>query len=674
MFAIIRLAEGYSLAFAWVCLFFVLGYAILPFGKAHPGDRRSSSLLRIVVTCAAGMSAYGLLLFALAASGIFFPATELAGFVLLFLCAAFANRKKFLSRAYWRTQLDVVLSSVDSGLFAVVVAALVVGVPSVVSSNLQSDAMNYHLPYALEWARAGRLTVNPFLQFPFYANNYLLFYAQILQLGGGIFICFFSWVMGLLTAVSVYAAIRRLCAESSRGFATVTGSIAAVSVLLCPVYLRWLNTAYVDAAIGAFALMAIMAFHLSTEDRSERWLYAAAIIGGFFVGLKASLLILLPVIALGLVVLSGRMAFPRRVIALTLTVLVICASPWYLRNLVLAGDPIPPTLNIALHGRDGIMTKDEWQHLQSDFRMVPAPSEVPTVPLRAFLDPTSHPFRDDGTSGIVLMIYACVISFGAALAFRRLSAQAAVYGTGAAALVLYWLVTSTLLRYSIIFMPAIVVAFVASLHATLKTSLLARCVVGIGLIICLIPSPSAIAAMPQGTDFYRRQYYGYYCYLLRTYTSDDAYLARMIPHYDSEEEVSELVQRVSVRPRVYLFSPIVRYYFERHGIQAIGEWEGPSGYYRLLRAIQADVAAQYMRNLDATAVLITSTGPLAGFAQPLVEQLAANGYCMVHLSGGDVAAIDVTPSRCTAERRGPVALAAKSHPHSVSVHLFEDAR
>ena len=75
--------------------------------------------------------------------------------------------------------------------------------------------------------------------------------------------------------------------------------------------------------------------------------------------MKASFLVLVPVFGDRPRVGDGRDRNARRgAVAGILAVLCAVSAPWYVRNLVLAGDPIAPTLNIALYGSDGLWKND----------------------------------------------------------------------------------------------------------------------------------------------------------------------------------------------------------------------------------------------------------------------------------------------------------------------------
>ena len=60
-----------------------------------------------------------------------------------------------------------------------------------------------HLAYAVDWANAGHIYADPFLRFPDYANNFLLFDSAFLILKLGDYCHFLTWLCGLLTCLGV---------------------------------------------------------------------------------------------------------------------------------------------------------------------------------------------------------------------------------------------------------------------------------------------------------------------------------------------------------------------------------------------------------------------------------------------------------------------------------------
>ena len=75
------------------------------------------------------------------------------------------------------------------------------------------------------------------------------------------------------------------------------------------------------------------------------------------------------------------------------------------------------------------------------------------------------------------------------------------------------------------------------------------------------------------------------------------------------------------------------YYFRRNGVLSIGNWTGPAGWFRLLQAIDAGEAAEFLNGLGTRAVFLSPQQLIdAGIEHVLVEQLESAGYREVPLT------------------------------------------
>jgi len=147
------------------------------------------------------------------------------------------------------------------------------------SAPLEWDALAYHLPYARQYAEAGGLVLDERLRFPLHSHNFQLLYA-----------------VGLQFAAEPAAQL-------------------------------------LHAGCGALSAIGLYVF--------ARHHYGAAVAGlAVAVGTKYQGLVQLPVFALALAVAArGRGWRPALAAAATLAVF---GSAWYLRNLLIAGDPLHP--------------------------------------------------------------------------------------------------------------------------------------------------------------------------------------------------------------------------------------------------------------------------------------------------------------------------------------------
>ncbi|NLE52809.1 MAG: glycosyltransferase family 39 protein [Chloroflexi bacterium] len=127
-----------------------------------------------------------------------------------------------------------------------------------------------------------------------------------------------------------------------------TGLIAALLLALTPIFVRWSATGYTDVPAGMFvALSALFAWRL-LQDGSGRDALLAGVMAGLAAWTKNSAL----AVALSLAAIVAYGMLPRmegarltlRHAALAGLGGLVTAGPWYIRNLLLIGRPVPATL------------------------------------------------------------------------------------------------------------------------------------------------------------------------------------------------------------------------------------------------------------------------------------------------------------------------------------------
>jgi len=631
MFALSRLAEGLVIAHIFLLVSFLVGSGVFSVPTART-QSAAHAMLRTVCTCAAGMAILGFVMFVLAVIGLFSAPFVISATAVLLLLGSVLGKRGISNSEYWSGRVRSLIESWDLPTLLVYGVMLVLAVPSVIP-NLGGDPINYHLAFAGDLAHSAKLVVDPFLRFPFYANNYTLLFAALLSLHGAAFVNFLTWVAALLTGLGVYASVRTaLDGNRIRLWPAVVSGALMLAVILSPTFLRWLNTAYLDVPIGTFALSPVLCMQLALLERDRRWLFVAAVIAAFFIGMKPSFLVLFPVFALAIFLTARGMQVPRKIAWLCLLLYLILSAPWYIRNLILAGDPVPPVVNIALYGTDGIVTKSEWNALQSDLATTRTGRALFILPFRAFVEPGSRDFREYGVNALMLLLYVpmlvLIVRLGLGARGDPILPISVVLLT---AFVLYWFFTGTLLRYALLFFPLLAACLGFSAAAiTINMPAYWRSylapIIGLIAIASIIPSPGT-------KEFYRRIYHSGYKDLASAYTGDQAYLMHFGEGYAEEEYASSTLARAGIRGRVYGLGKSDPYFFQRHGFVSIGDWVGPAGYFRLAHAVDAGQAPRYLADLGVDAVLIDPPPPLRGLAVPLERQLTAHGFCAVQVPG-----------------------------------------
>jgi hypothetical protein len=199
------------------------------------------------------------------------------------------------------------------------------------------DALMYHLQAPKEFLGAGAIRLLP-ENWP--ANDPLT--PQMLYLLGiGLGTDVFARLVNLGFAILLAAGLWFFSARRASPWV----AWLAVGILVgTPIFPFWGSLAYADMAWAAFELMALVSLINWLEGQGRGWLWLSGILGGLAMGSKY--LGLAGVAALGatLLVWSRRGSLRRLVAAgaqFGFTALAV-ASPWYLKNLVLAGNPFYP--------------------------------------------------------------------------------------------------------------------------------------------------------------------------------------------------------------------------------------------------------------------------------------------------------------------------------------------
>ena len=196
------------------------------------------------------------------------------------------------------------------------------------------DAVVYHLRVPREFARTGtwsRLDVVQSFQ-PMYVE---MLFGEGLVVGGGVVAALAHWVLGLGALAAAAAWGRRLGGDAVW---------AAVIFGATGLYVWESTSAFIDLGL---ALFSALAFFWSTETDGD---WFPAILGGTFAGLAAGSKFTGLMVGLLAGGLSVAVVWPdwrrglRRLFIIGCLVVLI-SLPWYVRNVLLTGNPIYPLAN-----------------------------------------------------------------------------------------------------------------------------------------------------------------------------------------------------------------------------------------------------------------------------------------------------------------------------------------
>lgn len=208
---------------------------------------------------------------------------------------------------------------------------------------LAYDAAVYHLPYARAFAEAHRLVELPDLIFPVFPQLVETLFAGLLSAtGADTPTHLVQWSAVAAAALLLYGAGRRL-------FSARAGLWAAALWLAHPLVHYQAASAYVDATLALFVLLALCAWERWRERPEPAWLVTAGAALGFAAATKYLGLLWIALFALLTLVAAPRGRRWRGACAL-LAVAVLVAGPWYLRIYRATGNPVHPFLGPLFEG------------------------------------------------------------------------------------------------------------------------------------------------------------------------------------------------------------------------------------------------------------------------------------------------------------------------------------
>ncbi len=193
------------------------------------------------------------------------------------------------------------------------------------------DETAYHLPYAKHYVENQGLSVNSFLRYPLYAHNYVLFYSLALMAYDDVLAHLFHAFAALLTALGIYSLGSMIDAKK-------TGLIAAILFISTPVVYGLMKTAYIDLGLSLFVFLSLYAIILWDKTEDNLYLWIAGVSIGLAIGTKYSGFLYLLITSVFFIIFTKKVKHLAYFIGIGLLV----GSPWYIRNLLISGNPIPP--------------------------------------------------------------------------------------------------------------------------------------------------------------------------------------------------------------------------------------------------------------------------------------------------------------------------------------------
>ncbi len=610
MLAIRSYFIGLAVVHAVWFYFFTTGLLV----RSVSGQCRSFSVADLVVTSVAGMALSGFTLLLLGFAHLFNPIGIAIIPVVEALLFWLIRGDNWLSWGFWRGTGRRFIESWTLPAIFVYLLFLFLAVPAVVPYT-SADSVGYHLPYAADWANAGRIYVDQFLRFPYYANNFLLFYSAFFVLKLGDYCNFLTWLCGLLTCLGVLAFCSPANAYAGKPLTNTRFQpqqfLIPVSVALNPIFLRVLNNSYVDVPIGLFILVPILCAYKASADHPFEG--ELVVTSAFCAGMKLTLIGHVPFFLLSLVVACWR-RLPLRRIALLGFALISLSLPWYLRNLSAAGDPTPPVFNFYFNRPDPVFSKADVGLYTGDTMTERKPFHLLILPFKFFADPTSKNFREPCAPAMTLLLYAPILFLSSQLFLRHRwrSPPRLIYLSAAVAYLAFPWFFSSLGRYSLHWYPVLAAwvgataSYISVSAQQLWTSRSAMRTIRIATVAfcCTLILSNPV----RGWLRFYQNYYAQVIHLLRLGGSRERYLQANLHGYLASKDVIEALAAAQKKQThvLVLGTEKLHFYFRKNAnIISVGDYFGPARYRSLLNELQySDDCPDYLTRLDISAVII----------------------------------------------------------------------
>ncbi|PYX04588.1 MAG: hypothetical protein DMG88_24135 [Acidobacteria bacterium] len=593
-----------------------------------------SSLAHFVITSVAGMALTGFGLLLLGFTHLL-NRPGIAGALLLEggLFWVLKN-ENCLSWTFWRTTLVRFIKPWSASTLFVYLVFLVLGVPAVLPPTF-ADSVSYHLAYAVDWANAGQIYVDPFLRFPYYANNFLLLYSALFILKLGSYCHFLTWLCGLLTCLGVQAFFtppqKRSQEQLDRKQFYPERFLIPLCVAFSPVFLRYLNVAFIDVPIGLFILTPILcAYRSSSRLPFERELVVTA---AFCAGMKLTLIGHLPFFLVSLF-FAAAWRLRRREIALLSLVLVGLSLPWYMRNFIEARDPTPPIFNFYFKQSNPIFTQADAAIYSSDTITERQPLQLLLLPFRFFTNPESRNFREWGVSVMILLLYVLFLIAQLCLRHRQRPPERLVYLSAAVVYLAFPWLFSSLGRYALHWYPTLAawVGVVISHICTRREAVWGpRCQIWTTRFATAAFSCALIYPSPtEGCVRFYQHYYAGIVPLFRSRETLEAYSEKNLSGYlASQVVIKTLTLNQKKNSRVLaLRAEYLAFYFRKAKVISVGDYFGPARYRGLFEEVRQGNCLPYLNRLDISSVIVdpSASRDWYGFYEKFRAQLKEDRF------------------------------------------------
>jgi hypothetical protein len=304
-------------------------------------SQMEASIASALYSLALGMGFLGYVILALGLFGFLHPIPVISILLLLGFLSGFtlfSTRRK--AHPHAKPSMHPVAEpplAVSPSVYIAAIAVLILfGVIALINCMTppgphEWDALSYHLAAPQVWINQGKISFLPtdhHSNFPFLTE--MLFLLGLL-LNGFPLANLFHWTYALICVIA-------LLTLGQRYFSKLAGILAALTLVLAPITIWESGAAYIEMSFAAYVLLALFALMEYERERKPGWLRVAGALMGFALGVKA--LALIPIFAILLILIFRRTNI--RHLALLTAITTLFGFPFYLKSLIMTGNPVYP--------------------------------------------------------------------------------------------------------------------------------------------------------------------------------------------------------------------------------------------------------------------------------------------------------------------------------------------
>lgn len=202
------------------------------------------------------------------------------------------------------------------------------------------DSQFYLLGLPNQWRLQNKISFNPYIFASLYPFNINMLYLMALVLNNDITAKILHWSFGIVSCVLVYSFLKRY-------FSKTMALIAVVIFYTVPTVMAVSWKTAIELGITMFEIAMVLCMMEYFIKKEKFWLILSGIFAGFALGSKYLVLLEFFSISISffvfkLVLEKERFLSSLKSFLYFLIPALIVASPWYIRNLILTGNPVFP--------------------------------------------------------------------------------------------------------------------------------------------------------------------------------------------------------------------------------------------------------------------------------------------------------------------------------------------